>query len=62
MGRIIGLVLTVLAIYLAANHVTGGRSTGEDEVTRRTIPQRAGDSVRKSFDEGEERLQRLLPE
>ncbi len=40
MGRIIGLVLTVLAIYFAVNYVTGIRSAGE----------------------GEERLERLLPE
>lgn len=62
MGRIIGIVLVVIAIYFAANYVTGGRIGGEDDASVRSTPQRAGDAVREAFEEGEQRRNDLLPE
>ncbi len=64
MGRLIGIVLVVAAVYFAVNYVTTGGPIVSDEAAERTrsTPQRAGDSVRNSFAEGNARLEKLLPE
>lgn len=62
MGRIIGIVLMVVAIWFVANYVTEGRLVGEGDGSVRSAPQRAGDAVRDAFDEGAQRRERLLPE
>jgi hypothetical protein len=63
MGRIIGIVLFVVAIYFAANYVTGGASDSPEEARAvRSAPQRAGDKVREAFQEGTELRERIMPE
>ena len=64
MGRLIGFVLLVAAVYFGMNYVTASGPIVSDEAAERTrsTPQRAGDSVRNSFAEGNARLEKLLPE
>ncbi len=63
MGRLVGIVLFVAALYFASNYVSSGPiGPAESAEATRTAPQRAGDSVRKSFAEGTSRLEKLLPE
>jgi hypothetical protein len=62
MGRIIGIVLVVAAIWLAANYVTKGTASPDEPESVRSIPQRAGDKVREAYQEGAELRERLMPE
>lgn len=62
MGRIFGIILIVAAVYFAANYVMAGYAgSGQDAPSVRTAPQRAGDAVRKAFQEDEARRDKLLP-
>ena len=64
MGRIFGIALIALAVYLAATHYLGeGSGLGaEPDATPRSTAQRAGERVQEAFDEGAARREALLPE
>ena len=60
MGRIIGLVLTVGAIYFVVTTYVG--EGGDPEKSRQSTAKRAGSAVEKAFAEGAARRDALLPE
>ncbi|MBW2524829.1 MAG: hypothetical protein JRI23_11665 [Deltaproteobacteria bacterium] len=59
MGRIIGIVLVVVAIYFAANTYLGQGPDGEQGPS---TAQRAGSRVQEAYDEGAARREALLPD
>ena len=60
MGRIIGIVLIVVAIWFAANYVTRGTASPEEPESVRSTPQRVGDRVQESFQEGAALRERIM--
>ena len=73
MGKIFGILLTVVGIWVGlevyqkgADHAFGGLFAGESSQSapqdRRSIPQRAGSAVQGAHDEADARRNRLLGE
>jgi hypothetical protein len=62
MGKLIGIVLVVAAIWLAANYVTKGTASPDDPDSVRSTPQRVGERVEDAFQEGAALRERIMPE
>jgi hypothetical protein len=63
MGRIVGILLFVVALWFMASQYTGGFGV-RDESEARTQPttERVRESVERAQADSEERLERLLPD
>jgi hypothetical protein len=62
LGRIIGIVLVVVAIWFAANYVTRSTGSPDEPESVRSTPQRVGDRVNEAFQEGAALRERIMPE
>jgi hypothetical protein len=62
LGRIIGIVLVVVAIWFAANYVTRSSGSPDEPESVRSTPQRVGDRVNEAFQEGAALRERIMPE
>jgi hypothetical protein len=62
MGKLIGIVLVVAAIWLAANYVTKGTGSPDEPESVRSTPRAVGDRVEEAFQEGAALRERIMPE
>jgi hypothetical protein len=62
MGKLVGIVLVVAAIWLAANYVTKGTASPDHPDSARSTPQRVGERVEDAFQEGAALRERIMPE
>ena len=63
MGRIIGIIFIVAAIYFAANYVTEHKvSVDGDDGPAQSTPQRVGSKVEDAFERGNARRDALIPD
>ena len=68
MGKLVGIVLVVIALWVGAEistHGTNGAfgglfASGDPVRDLRTTPQRLGDKARRSMQAGEDRVNRML--
>lgn len=68
MGRVFGILMLVIGVWIAAELYTHGMdgafggvfSKGADAESAKPITKRTEERVRRAFDESEERLQRAL--
>lgn len=62
MGRVVGILLLVIAIWLGLQAMLGDESPRDPEQAAVGLLQRTEDSVRRDFESGNQRRQALLPE
>jgi hypothetical protein len=62
MGRVVGILLLVIAIWLGLQAILGEEPPGDPEQAAVGLLQRTEDTLRRDFESGHERREALLPE
>jgi hypothetical protein len=62
MGRVFGILLIVIALWLGLQAYGGREPTGDPEQAATGLVQRTEETLRRDFESGHERREALLPE
>jgi hypothetical protein len=62
MGRVVGILFLVIAIWLGLQAFLGDEPSRDPEQAAASLLQRTEDTLRRDFESGHERREALLPE